>query len=65
MVKANRLFSAVCAFLLLSQLVLDTNGDNKVSESEILSAAKEVLAKLHTAGVAGEVGGGGDGRDAH
>jgi hypothetical protein len=36
------------------QLVLDTNGDNKVSESEILTAAKEVLAKLHTAGVAGE-----------
>jgi hypothetical protein len=36
------------------QLVLDTDGDGRISEKEILSAAKDLLAKLRSSGSAGE-----------
>lgn len=35
------------------QLVLDTDGDGRISEAEILAAAKDILAKLRTGGETG------------
>ncbi len=35
------------------QLVLDANGDQRITEEEILTAAKDILAKLKTEGTQG------------
>ncbi len=35
-------------------LVLDENGDNRITADEILTAAKDIMGKLRTSGTAGE-----------